>query len=834
MACRAAENGAVTTPTPAPQIPGFTVLSPLGSGGMGRVWLARPDDPKLPPRVALKLLIETRRANQDVLARLRREGELGRRLSHPHLLPVLDTVPWGADGSELALVLPVVDGLPLHQWEPPGVSLDPGQLLVARLRALVPVARALHHAHRCGVIHRDLKPSNVLVERTGHGWLIDLGLARDLDGSAELTASGDLLGTPAYMAPEIVSGRARHADVRTDVYGLGATVYALAAGRAPFAGDTRQELWQAILQREPPRLSGRAPELPPGLEALVLSALDKSPAARPPTAEAFAEDLLRVLSGAASPAAVLAPLTRRRARQLLARRALLLMAAVVVLLITSLHLRDRRIAAQAELELSELLFTGQRALANGDLSGALQQYELAAQTRPLDPRPHLGRAVACADFELLGLAAQAVDRAWELGFPGPDEATTPHERWFAGLRQAARSDAEAGARSMAAALAQGALEDGGRGALYALQEHLGWVDEAGATLDTWAADLKPRDPRSVLVSALRLERSGDVDAAIELLEGVQDGALDSTAPSFWRHRNLGRLLLRAHRLDEAEVELSKAVAMVPLDAVALTNLGLAAWRRGRLDEADARARAALQHAPLLLAARMLAAQCALDRDDPDNALALCEPSESPQLLGRPDSGPLRRLAAHALLLRARTHAAAGDTGAELGDLQRAAALDPERLAVQVALASAHWLAGEAGQARDAFAVARALWLAHPDPPAADAEQLWLHDFGRVDDLADILVGLFATEASSGNDNAARAALTELEGLLAGAAPVSAVTALNLAEALATCAVPELRDPARAQLLLDLPSVADLIGGNPAAAALAELIRTACAAASPRD
>ncbi|MCO5167305.1 MAG: serine/threonine protein kinase [Planctomycetes bacterium] len=276
---------------PPPRLGPYTLLRELARGGMGVVHEALHGPTGA--RHALKTLLPG--AEPEELLRLRREAEVLARLDHPHIVRVhaadLEArPPWVA--------LDLLEGGSLQERLAHG-PLAPEE--VARLGATL--ARALAHAHARGVLHRDLKPSNVLFDEQGEPRLVDLGLGLAADGGARLTRTGAVLGTPAFMAPEQAEGL-KAEDARTDVYGLGATLYAALAGRPPFEGATLAVL-QAVLEGAPAPLARLRPGLPPGLVAVVERAMARRPEDRFPSADALAEALER--APAARPRAGRAP-----------------------------------------------------------------------------------------------------------------------------------------------------------------------------------------------------------------------------------------------------------------------------------------------------------------------------------------------------------------------------------------------------------------------------------------------------------------------------------------------------------------------------------------------
>jgi len=248
----------------------YEILRPLGHGGMGSVWLAR--HTKLGREVALKLLSRQRWTHPQLRERFEAEMRAIGRLSHPNIVIAHDARDMGGCA---VLVTEYVDGFDLGK-----LLQRTGPLPVAEACEIVrQVAVALEYTHSQGFVHRDIKPSNVMLSRSGAIKLLDLGLARlQLDeGAAEMTATGQSLGTADYMAPEQVSD-ARSVDIRADIYSLGCTLMKLLTGRAPFAEQTTSfAKMTAHVSGQPPHLDSLRADIPQRLSELVAQMLAKRP-----------------------------------------------------------------------------------------------------------------------------------------------------------------------------------------------------------------------------------------------------------------------------------------------------------------------------------------------------------------------------------------------------------------------------------------------------------------------------------------------------------------------------------------------------------------------------
>jgi tetratricopeptide (TPR) repeat protein len=285
-----------------PRIGSYEVVRELGRGGMGIVYAAR--DPALDRDVAIKV-VAPNALDPDGLERFRREGRAAARLRHPNIVGVhaLGLLP----GGQPYLVMDLIGGESLLARVAREGQLAPAQ--AARLIAVV--ARAVEYAHERGVLHRDLKPANVLVDEQGAPHLTDFGLALLTDRVTRLTATGEVMGTLVYMAPEQADGDRSRVGPASDVYGLGATLYELLTGRTPFQGLTGLSALKAVLQRAPDAPSALRPGLDRALEAICTRCLEKEPAARFPSAGALAQ-ALEDWCGVPAPAAGRARSRRRR------------------------------------------------------------------------------------------------------------------------------------------------------------------------------------------------------------------------------------------------------------------------------------------------------------------------------------------------------------------------------------------------------------------------------------------------------------------------------------------------------------------------------------------
>ncbi len=248
----------------------FEILSVLGQGGMGIVYKAR--DRELDDLVALKMLKRDLWGDRNQLDRLKSELKLARKITHPN---VLRTYDFGEMDGIPYISMEYVRGVTLRYL------LDQTSRLPysAGLRLAKQLCAGLATAHAAGVLHRDIKPENLILDATGNAKLMDFGIARPIDRLAPgATQAGFIVGTPQYLAPEILQGQ--EADPRSDIYACGIVFYEIFAGILPFEGPTVMDIMAKQLREEPAPPSTRWREIPPPLEMAILRCLKKDPEQR--------------------------------------------------------------------------------------------------------------------------------------------------------------------------------------------------------------------------------------------------------------------------------------------------------------------------------------------------------------------------------------------------------------------------------------------------------------------------------------------------------------------------------------------------------------------------
>jgi eukaryotic-like serine/threonine-protein kinase len=252
----------------------------IASGGMAAVWRAH--DEVLARTVAVKLLHDHLSADEAFRERFRREAISAAKLTHPHVVGLYDT---GSDDERVWLVMEFVAGQTLRDLLDEEGSLPPERACAIGER----VARALAYAHRRGLVHRDVKPANILIGTDGQVKVADFGIAKAEESGDDLTRTGMVLGTAAYVAPEQL--RAHPLDGRADQYGLACVLYEALAGQPPFSGPSAMAAAAQRLEHDPPSLRDIDEDLPAALDTAIARALARSPDDRYPSAEEFADAL---------------------------------------------------------------------------------------------------------------------------------------------------------------------------------------------------------------------------------------------------------------------------------------------------------------------------------------------------------------------------------------------------------------------------------------------------------------------------------------------------------------------------------------------------------------
>ena len=304
------DSAALPTWTHPKKVCGFEIGRELGRGAMGVVYAAKLESTG--GEVAIKFLDSQGVRDQGCIERFRREARAAESLNHPSIVPVYDI---GCDHGRHYYTMKLIDGAPLSHTidiafhrnsssirsmpsdfrELNSVSAT-GEYYRNLAKEMAKVADALHAAHTMGVVHRDFKPSNLLMDSTGHIWITDFGLAQVEDGLS-LTYTGDIIGTFQYMSPEQASGKRERVDFRSDIYSLGATLYELFTGHAPYSGMDRAEILQRIQTAEPLRPIAYNRNLPRDLETIIRRAMRPERADRYQSAAWVAEDLISFSNG---------------------------------------------------------------------------------------------------------------------------------------------------------------------------------------------------------------------------------------------------------------------------------------------------------------------------------------------------------------------------------------------------------------------------------------------------------------------------------------------------------------------------------------------------------
>ena len=605
-----------------PQISGYEIQAILGRGGMGIVYKAR--HLRLSRAVALKMLQAGAYAGSHERARFQREAQVVAGLRHANIVQVYDV------GDH--------DGCPFFTME----LLEGGSLVQAlagtpqparQVAALVVMlAEAVQVAHQAGIVHRDLKPGNILLTAEGTPKVADFGLARHFEGEAALTLSGTRMGTPSYMAPEQVVGKAGTTGPATDIYALGALLYEMLTGRPPFRGETATETERQVVQDEPVSPSRLNTKVPRDLETICLKCLSKEPHRRYASAAAIADDLRRFMEGRPIKARPVGWGERswRWCRRNPMAAALLVTALALVGLTSGgvVWLVQQRARHDAEVrnDVGTAVAQAER-LRNGfhfreareSLEHVRQRLEpaglddLRRQVEQAQAELNLAERLAVARIKAATLAGgkdglAAVEPLYvsafaeaELGRAGDDSKVVAARvrdsalsaELIAALDDWASITADRGRREWLLAVASEADQNPARNRLR--QPEL-WRDGARLTQiaqEPSGAEVSPQ--LAIALDRAALQSGGDV---IPLLTAVQA----RYPQDFWINFGLGGRLGQARRWDEALGYFRAALAVRPEVSVAHNNLGEVLYAKDRRKEAIGLFKEALRLDPNSIAA----------------------------------------------------------------------------------------------------------------------------------------------------------------------------------------------------------------------------------------
>jgi eukaryotic-like serine/threonine-protein kinase len=287
---------------------GYAILEKIGDGGMGTVYKGH--NPLTNKYVAVKVVTKGVLGNEVLRMRFAQECQVARRLDHPNIVRVLD---FGLEGTRPFLVMEYVDGESLGQRIHRQGRLPPDEAVAI----IVQIGKALHWAHQRRLVHRDVKPDNILVSNDGVAKLADLGLVKNLEGDLNLTQTQASLGTPNFMSPEQFED-AKHADARSDLYSLAATLYMAVTGELPFGSRSAKAVVTMYKKKvngelTPPRKL--APEVSERLEAEILRGLDPDRERRHGSAREFVERLSLLIAQPAAAPAPEAPPPHRKGKE---------------------------------------------------------------------------------------------------------------------------------------------------------------------------------------------------------------------------------------------------------------------------------------------------------------------------------------------------------------------------------------------------------------------------------------------------------------------------------------------------------------------------------------
>lgn len=373
----------------------YELIEEIARGGMGVVYRAR--QVSLDRIVAVKLILFGQFANEAVVKRFRAEATSAARLQHPRIVALHEV---GEQNGHQFFSMDYVAGRNLAEL------LRDGPLPAKRAASLLrTIVEAIHYAHGQGIVHRDLKPSNILIDELGEPHITDFGLAKNLKTDSDLTLSGQIIGSPNFIAPEQAAGKTESVGPHSDVYSLGAILYQMLTGRTPFGGETITETLNHVLHSDPPAPRLLNPSVPHDLETICLKCLEKEPHQRYPTAQFLAQELGRFLRDEPITASPITGVERawrwcRRKPALATAYSLLLLFFLVILIgspFAAYRINQARQAEVAQRQRAERhVYAHEVNLANE----ALRDFNLVSARELLDrQRPRAGKTNDLRGFE---------------------------------------------------------------------------------------------------------------------------------------------------------------------------------------------------------------------------------------------------------------------------------------------------------------------------------------------------------------------------------------------------------------------------------------------------
>lgn len=376
----------------------YELLKHVASGAMGIVWRAR--QKSLDREVALKMLRQSWIAGDEEWERFRTEAQVTAGLRHPHIVPVYE---FGEEEGQPYLTMPFIEGETLSEKFP---ELQANQR--ASISLFVKIVDAVDAAHRRGILHRDLKPGNILIDREGEPHVSDFGIAKRQLSDSNLTLSGQVMGTPYYMAPEQARGETGNSTPAMDIFSLGVILYELLSGARPFQGESAVSLMKQVIEEKEVRLRMRDRSIDGDLEAIVEKCLEKEAGNRYQTAGALSEDLRFWLEG--KPVSVKPATPRQRLVKWALRKPIhACLAAVSLLFILTLAIGGPLVAVrQAELN-RELALRSETLARNSYRSGLAAAVEALEQPAPTE------RVLEIAE-QMRPLEGESDHLGWEWGF----------------------------------------------------------------------------------------------------------------------------------------------------------------------------------------------------------------------------------------------------------------------------------------------------------------------------------------------------------------------------------------------------------------------------------